>query len=158
MSRPGPGGRREGAIPFQLLQNEFFRLVENYLHPSDRPKPPNQANEPEQEEPWSPPLDVYETPEETLVLIELPGVDAGRVELSVTGNILTARGTKPTDAGLEPFLRARERRFGDFAVEVPLPNSVDFDAARAEARDGVLTIHLPKRQAEEPRSIPIRTS
>ena len=156
MSRP-ESGRREGAIPFQLLQNEFFRLVENYLQPSARPKPPNQAGEAEAE-PWSPPLDVYETPEETLVLIELPGVDPGRVELSVAGNRLTVRGTKPPDEGLEPFLRARERRFGAFDVQVPLPNTVDFDAARAEARDGVLTIHLPKRQAEEPRSIPIRTS
>jgi len=157
MSRPESGGRREGSLPFQLLQNEFFRLVENYLQPTARPKPPNQAGESEPE-PWNPPLDVYETPEETLILIELPGVDAGRVELSVAGNILTARGTKPTDPALEPFLRARERRLGAFAVQVPLPNSVDFEAARAEARDGVLTIHLPKRQAEAPRSIPIRTS
>lgn len=157
MSRPGSGERREGAIPFQLLQNEFFRLVENYLQPSSRPKPSNQAGESEPE-PWAPPLDVYETPEETLILIELPGVDAAKVELSIADNILTARGTKPIDEALEPRLRARERRFGPFIAQIPLPNSVDFDAARAEARDGVLTIHLPKRQAEAPRTIPIRTS
>lgn len=157
MSRSGSEGRREGAIPFQLLQNEFFRLVENYLQPSPRPKPPHQASESEPE-PWIPPLDVYETPEETLILIELPGVDAAKVELSVVGNLLTARGTKSPDAPLEPSLRARGRQFGDFVVQVPLPNSVNFDAARAEARDGVLTIHLPKRQAEAPRTIPIRTS
>ncbi len=152
MNRP-ESGKREGAIPFQILQNEFFRLIDNYMKSPSRP-----TGESEPPEPWSPPLDVYETPEETLILVELPGVDAGRVELSVTGNVLTARGTKQTDQALEPFLRARERRFGAFSVQVPLPSSVDFDAARAEAREGVLTIHLPKRKAEEPRTIPIQTA
>lgn len=157
MSRSDSGGRREGGIPFQLLQNEFFRLVENYLQPSARPKPPHQTDETESE-PWIPPLDVYETPDETLVLIELPGVDAAAVELSVSGNLLTARGTKRPDAAIEPSLQARGRQFGEFEVQVPLPSPVDFDAARADAREGVLTIHLPKRQAEAPRTIPIRTS
>lgn len=152
MSRP-ESGKREGAIPFQILQNEFFRLIDNYMK-----SPPRTSGEAEAAEPWSPPLDVYETPDETLVLVELPGVDPSRVELSVTGNVLTARGAKPPNQALEPFLRARERRLGEFAVQVPLPSSVDFDSARAEARDGVLTIHLPKRKAEEPRTIPIRTS
>lgn len=152
MSQP-ESGKREGAIPFQILQNEFLRLIENYVK-----APSRTGGEPESAEPWSPPLDVYETPEETLVLIELPGVDPGRVELSVAGDMLTARGTKPPAEELEPFLRTRERRFGAFEAQAPLPGSVDLDAARAEAREGVLTIHLPKRKAEAPRTIPIQRS
>ncbi len=149
--------RREPFIPFNFLQSELARLLEEYLQPEGRGG--SQAR-PTDLEPsgWSPFLDVYETPDETLVVVELPGVDPAKVELSITGNLLILRGVKETGDLPESQLQVRERRFGSFLRQVMVPSDVDFEAAQADAKNGVLTIRLPKRQAAKPRNIPIRPS
>jgi HSP20 family protein len=149
--------RRETSIPFNFLQNELARFLEDYLQPEGRGgnQPPPTDLEPTG---WSPHIDVYEAPEETLVVAEIPGVDPAKVELSVTGNLLILRGVKETGDLPESLLQVRERRFGTFLRQVMITSDVDFDAALADAKDGVLTIHFPKRQAAKPRTIPIRPS
>jgi len=156
MPRPGPW-RRETSIPFSFLQNELARLLEDYLQPEGRggTQPPPTDLEPTG---WSPMIDVYETPEETLVVAEIPGVDPANVELSVTGNLLILRGVKEAGELPEAQLQARERRFGTFLRQVMISADVDPDAAQADASNGVLTIRLPKRRAAKPRTIPIRPS
>ncbi len=149
--------RREPFIPFGFLQNELARLLEEYFQPEGRGSshaPPTDL------EPtgWSPSLDVYETPEAALVVVEVPGVDPAKVELSITGNLLILRGVKETGDLPESQLQVRERRFGTFLRQVVISSDVDFDAAEADAKNGVLTIRLPKRQAAKPRNIPIRPS
>ena len=79
------------------------------------------------------------------------------IDLSVTGNVLTLRGVKPDD-GREPAGLLRERRFGPFYRQVVLSGEVNFDAAQAEARAGVLKIRLPKREPAKPRTIPVQAS
>jgi HSP20 family protein len=149
--------RREPFVPIHFLQNELARLLEQYLQPEGRggaEAPPTDL------EPtgWSPLVDVYETPEETLVVAEIPGVDPAKVELSLTGNLLVLRGVKESGGLPEPQLQVRERRFGAFHRQIMVSNDVDFDAAQAEARNGVLTIRLPRRKSAMPRNIPIRPS
>jgi HSP20 family protein len=147
--------RKESSIPFNFLQNEFARLLEEYLQPEGRAgnQPPPTDLEPTG---WAPLIDVYDTPGEMLIVAEIPGVDPSQVELSITGEVLALRGVKELGDLPEPLLQARERRFGSFHRQVTLPADVDFDAAQADARNGVLTIRLPKRQAAHPRTIPIR--
>ena len=156
MPRPGQW-RRETSIPFSFLQNELARLLEDYLQPQGGggSQPPPTDLEPTG---WSPMIDVYETPEETLVVAEIPGVDPAKVELSVTGNLLILRGVKEAGELPEAQLQARERRFGTFLRQVMISADVDPDAAQADASNGVLTIRLPKRRAAKPRTIPIRPS
>ncbi|QEH33214.1 Spore protein SP21 [Aquisphaera giovannonii] len=156
MSRSNPW-RREPFIPIHFLQGELARLLDQYLQPEGRPG--TQAA-PTDLEPtgWSPLLDVYETPEETIVVAEIPGVDPTGVELSITGNLLVLRGTKEVGELPEGQLQVRERRFGGFLRQVMVPSDVDFEAAQANAKDGVLTIRLPKKKAARPRNIPIRPS
>ena len=90
--------QRENPIP-GFLQNELLRFLEDYLRPEARGG--SQAA-PTDLEPtgWSPLIDVYETPEETIVVAEVPGVDPTKVELSITGNLLVLRGVK--EAGGTP--------------------------------------------------------
>ena len=97
-------------------------------------------------------------PEETIVVAEIPGVDPTKVELSITGNLLILRGVKEAGELPEPQLQVRERRFGTFLRQIMVSTDVDFDAAQADASNGVLTIRLPKRNAAKPRTIPIRPS
>jgi HSP20 family protein len=142
-----------GPIPFQALEREFFRLIKDVFQP---PAEPASAPDPA-DEPFAPPVDVYETPEATLVLVDLPGVDASRVEITAEGGVLTIKGTRPADGPDAPSRLLRERPIGPFVRQVPLTREVDLDAARAEGRDGVLTIRLPRPPARQPRTIPIRT-
>jgi HSP20 family protein len=171
--------RRDRRIPFELLQNEFRRFVEEYLQPGSssgsggepgahpgpggepglHPGPGGESGarrDPTGGRPWSPPVDVYETPEELVVVVEIPGVDASQVELSVANSLLIIRGTRTAEVRPEAHLRLRERRFGSFLRHVAITCEVDFDAAQAETVNGVLTIRLPRRQVAAPRTIPVR--
>ncbi len=107
---------------------------------------------------WSPAVDVYDTPEEVIVVAELPGVDPATIDLAVTGNLLTLRSLKETNSFPENLLQTRERQLGAFHRQLTLSNEVDFDKAHAEANHGVLKIRLPKRSTAKPRTIPIRPS
>ena len=143
--------------PIEILQHELNRLLEDYLLPRryrGAESPPTDL-EPKG---WSPAVDVYETPEEMLVVVDIPGVDPATVDLAVTGNVLSLRGVKEPGDLPEPLIQIRERCFGAFHRQLMLPNEVDFDKAQAAANQGVLTIRLPKRTADKPRTIPIRPS
>jgi HSP20 family protein len=148
--------QRENPIP-GFLQNELLRFLDDYLRPEARG---GSQTAPTDLEPtgWSPLIDVYETPEETIVVAEVPGVDPTKVELSITGNLLVLRGVKDSAEQLEPHLQGRERRFGSFLRQIMVSSDVDFDAVQADAKNGVLTIRLPKRGSAKPRNIPIRPS
>jgi len=154
MARSSHWGR-EASGAFQFFQNELNRLLEDYLQQGrfggGEPAPTN--IDPTS---WSPAIDVYDTPEELIVLVEIAGVDPAGIELAVTGNVLSLRGVKDAGNLPEPCLQVRERRFGPFHRQISLPNEVDFDKAQADANLGVLKIRLPKRSAAKPRTIPIR--
>jgi HSP20 family protein len=105
---------------------------------------------------WNPLIDVYDTPEEIVVVAEIPGVKPAAVDLAVTGNVLTLRGVKESADLPEPAIVLRERRLGTFNRQLTLPDEVDFDKAQAEVNHGVLRVRLPKRGAAKPRTIPIR--
>jgi HSP20 family protein len=149
--------RREPSGPFQLLQHEFSRFLEEYLQGgrSGGPAPPPTDIDPSE---WNPAFDVYETPDEMIVVAEIPGVDPASIDLAVTGNVLTLRGVKETGDLPESLLQVRERRFGPFYRQLMLPHEVDFEKAQADANQGVLKVRLPKRVAAKPRTIPIRPS
>ena len=148
--------RRESSIPFHYLQRELTRLLEDYLRPEGAggTEPSPTDLEPTG---WTPLVDVYDTPEATLVVAEVPGVEASRIELSLSGNTLILRGVKEAGDYPESLLHTRERKFGSFLRQVPIPGDVDFDAVEAQVRDGLLTVRLPKRRTAAPRTIPIRT-
>src|SRR5207302_4287828 len=75
--------RREFAAPLHALQNELNRLFEEYWNPARvaAGQPPTDL-EPAA---WTPVLDVIETPQEVIIMAELPGVDPSSIDLSVTG-------------------------------------------------------------------------
>jgi HSP20 family protein len=147
--------RREFAAPLHALQNELNRLFEEYWSPS-RMGP----GRPTDLEPaaWTPAVDVIETPQEVVILAELPGVDPATIDLSVTGNVLSLRGEKKPSELPEESARVRERVFGSFHREINLPGEVIFEGVQAEARDGVLKVRLPKQEEARKRTIPIRPS
>ncbi len=154
MSRPGPWPR-ESATPFVLLQQELQRLLDPYLglarfrEADPRPTDLDPSA-------WSPPVDVYETPEEFLVAVEVPGVAPDSIDVAAVGSVLTVKGVKEPADLPEPRIQVRERFFGAFHRQIHLPSEVDFDRAEATIENGVLKIRLPKQSAARTRTIPIR--
>ncbi len=101
---------------------------------------------------------MLETVDEIVLVAELPGVDPNSIDLSVTGKILSLRGVKNPDAPAEGHTPLRERQFGAFHRQVVLASEVNFDAAQAEARLGVLRVRLPKVDVAKPRVIPVQNA
>jgi HSP20 family protein len=93
-----------------------------------------------------PRLDVKEKDDELLITAEVPGLTDKDVDLTVDNGILTLRGEKKDEMDEKGY---SERFYGRFERQIPLPTSVDEAHCRADFRDGLLTIHLPKsREAE----------
>lgn len=105
---------------------------------------------------FSPALDVEETEEAFTLHVELPGVNAEEVEVSLEENVLTVAGERRFyDERASEGFRRIERHFGRFHRAVRLPDRVDADRVSAAYRDGLLTITVPKAEEAKPRRIQI---
>ena len=95
---------------------------------------------------WDPNVDILDDGENVRVLIELPGIEAEDVTLTIRGRVLTARGNKTgrirTREGIRFF--CMERYFGGFVKSVPLPRPVNTHRAVAKLKNGVLEIVFPR--------------
>jgi HSP20 family protein len=156
MARNSPW-RRDPNNPFHHLQNELGRLVEAYFDPARIAESPAAPTDLEPAA-WSPALDVFETLDATVIVMEVPGVDSTQIDLSITGSLLTLRGSKEEFAPPDSHVQRRERRFGPFYRQIQLADDVDLDGIEAEVRNGVLNVRLPKKAAAQPRTIPIQVS
>ncbi len=106
------------------------------------------VREPVERVAWRPHSDTFETDEGLVVVVEIPGVERSSVALEVDGNHMTLRGERATPAGLDPGRVLRqERAYGSFARVFELPAGIDVAAIKAEQRNGVLTIRLPRVDA-----------
>jgi HSP20 family protein len=154
MSRFNPL-RRDLSASLQSLQTDLNRLFEDFWNPTRVGPAPTSTAEVERAA-WSPAIDLYESPEEFVLLADIPGVDPASIDLSVTGNVLSLRGMKPGFENPSGHALAQERHAGSFYRQVILSSEVNFDATQAEARNGVLRVRLPKQEAAKPRTIPIQ--
>ncbi len=105
---------------------------------------------------WAPPVDMYETKDEVVVTVEVPGVSEKDVHLSITGDLLTIKGERSLrhEVKEDSYYRT-ERWFGRFERTLPLPMPVQADKVKATYRDGVLTVKLPKTEEIKPKEIKI---
>jgi HSP20 family protein len=104
---------------------------------------------------WTPTLDMYETDDALVVVLDLAGVDPERTEVHTEPFALTVRGVRRerrsgTDESPRTYL-ALEIPYGRFERTLRLPAGLDTDAAQASYRDGLLEITLPKRAPRQVR-------
>jgi len=104
-----------------------------------------------------PVVDMFETAESVVVKLEAPGVDPARINLAVSGDHLEVSGEKPSE---EPPKESRwfrfERRTGEFRRRIPLPFPVDAGKIDATAKNGLVTIQLPKKSEILPKRIAVK--
>lgn len=104
-----------------------------------------------------PELNVWEDEHAVYAEADLPGVDVGKLELTVTGgNQLTVQGERAAPKFEGASWLRQERPFGKFARVVTLPTLVDADKVDARYEAGVLRLTLPKHEAAKPRKIQVK--
>lgn len=102
---------------------------------------------------WAPAADVTETEGEYLIKAELPEVRKEDVSLSVQDGVLTLTGERKQDKREDNEKVHRvERFYGSFARRFSLPEDADEQSIKAESKDGVILIHIPKHKVVQPQA------
>ncbi|MCI0406497.1 MAG: Hsp20/alpha crystallin family protein [candidate division Zixibacteria bacterium] len=105
---------------------------------------------------WVPVVDMTENKDEVVVRAEVPGMTKEDVSVTLQDNVLTLRGEKKQEkTEREASYHRMERSYGSFVRSFNLPTLVQADKAKADYKDGVLTITLPKAEEAKPKEISI---
>lgn len=107
---------------------------------------------------WQPAVSVQESPEELLLVAELPGLSEADIELEVENNVLTLRGEKTevrSEEGEGHRIHIQERRHGRFTRRFTLPRSVSTEGISADFDNGLLSVRMPKMAEARSRRIEI---
>lgn len=105
---------------------------------------------------WSLPVDIKDEANQFTVKTDIPGIKPEDIELSVEGNTLTIKGERKEEKKTEEEGYTRiERHSGSCYRCLTLPDSVDADAIKAESKEGVLTVVLPKKKEAGTKAIKV---
>jgi HSP20 family protein len=113
--------------------------------------------EPQNNRPWSPAVDIYESENELVLKADVPEVDLKDIDVRVENQTLTIAGERKfetRDSGKGGYHRI-ERNYGKFVRSFAVPNAFDTDHINAAFRNGVLTVTLLKKEAAKPRQIKV---
>lgn len=108
---------------------------------------------------WTPSVDVSETDAEYLIKADLPEIKKENVKVSLENGLLTIQGerTYEKDEKGRRYHRV-ERSYGRFVRSFTLPDSVDESKVRAEYKDGVLNLYVPKADKAKPKAIDVKVA
>jgi len=121
---------------FERLERQMDDLVERLMR---RPTPSAYQRA------WAPRVDVYETADAYICVVELAGIEPSAVTVEVEGEQIAITGTRlPARPGEEAECLQLEIPFGEFERRLALPSPVDAGQSSADSGDGLLTIRLPK--------------
>jgi HSP20 family protein len=133
------------------LREAMDRLFEDSYVPARR-QAERQAEQREQV--WRLPLDAYVTPEEVVILANMPGVKPEHVEITIEGDTLTIKGERPAPLENVDYV-LQDRSYGKFQRTLNINIPVDANKAEAKFEDGLLTLAIPKAEAVKPKTIQV---
>jgi HSP20 family protein len=102
-----------------------------------------------------PPINIFQQGDDLLAIIELPGIDKTGLQVQAKDNTIRISGRKTNSYPDGVSVHRRERTFGEFDRTLSLPIQIDADAIKAEYRDGILALFVPRSERDKPRSIKI---
>jgi HSP20 family protein len=106
---------------------------------------------------WVPRADIYEDAEGLTLKLDLPEVAPAQIEMRVENGVLTVRGERKLEREEKKSGYHRiERQYGTFSRSFSLPATMDTDRVRAEAKNGVLRVHVPRRSETKTRQVAIK--
>jgi len=108
---------------------------------------------------WTPAFDVYEDKDNVFVRAELPGMRKEDIDLSLHNGSLSVSGERKGEEKLtEAEVYRSERFFGRFQRTITLPTPVAVDKIKAQYKDGILSVTLPKAEEAKPKHIDVNVS
>jgi HSP20 family protein len=130
--------------PFEQLQRELERMLQGTFGSGSGVYPP---------------VNVFDAGDAFVVKAERPGVDLDKVEVAVEDDTLTVRGERAyAEPSQEVAYHRHERDSGKFRRVVRMPGRLASDEAKADLRDGVLTVRVPRAKETRPRRVQIQTA
>ena len=102
-----------------------------------------------------PPMNVFRKGDDFVVIAEVPGVKKSDLEVQVKGTTIRLAGANSVSYPEKAAVHRRERLGGEFDRAVTLPVEIDPDGVKAEYRDGVLALFLPRAEHDKPKSIKV---
>ena len=102
-----------------------------------------------------PPVNIFQQGDDFIAVLEAPGVGKGDLALEAKENTIRISGRKAIDYGEGASIHRRERLSGVFDRTIALPIDINPDAIRAEYKDGVLALFIPRAEHEKSRTIKI---
>lgn len=105
---------------------------------------------------WNPAMDVYDSKDNIIVKVDIPGMKKEDIDVSVHGKTLVIKGEKKEarDVKEEGYVRT-ERFYGSFNRAVTLPAAVDATKVQAGYKNGVLELTLPKKEESKPKQLKV---
>ena len=107
---------------------------------------------------WRPAVEIFESDEETVLTAELPGLEEGEVKINVEDNLLSLAGERSFEKKEDRDYLRSERWYGKFFRSFRLPETADVENIKAELKNGVLTIRVPKKEEAKPRQIEVKVN
>ena len=100
-------------------------------------------------------INVFQQGHDFVAIMELPGVDKGDLGLKAKENTIGVSGAKKVAYGDKVSVHRRERLAGHFDRTITVPVKIDPNGIKAELRDGILTLYIPRAESDKPRAIKI---
>ncbi|HEY4742152.1 MAG TPA: Hsp20/alpha crystallin family protein [Candidatus Acidoferrales bacterium] len=108
---------------------------------------------------WAPAVDIYETENELVLKADLPDVNEKDIDIRIENNTLSIHGERKFEQEVkeENYLRV-ERSYGSFTRSFTLPSTVNTEAIKAEYKNGVLRVEMPKRAESKPKQVKVNVT
>jgi len=102
-----------------------------------------------------PPINVFRKGEDFVAIAEIPGVEKQNIDVQVRGNAIRIAGSKAVNYTDKASVHRRERLAGEFDRVITMPVEIDSERVKAECRDGILAVYLPRAEKDKPKSITV---
>jgi HSP20 family protein len=104
---------------------------------------------------WTPALDLYQTSDNVVAVVEVPGMSKEDIDISLHDGMLSIAGKRQSTSGDEENAERTERFSGKFRRSITLPTRVEAGKVSATYKDGILTITLPKAEEAKPKKVEV---
>lgn len=102
-----------------------------------------------------PPINVFRRGDDLVVIAEVPGIRKSDLQIQVKGRTIRIAGNKSVEYDETAGLHRRERLAGNFDRAITLPVEIDAENIKAECRDGIVALYLPRAERDKPKTIAI---
>ena len=102
-----------------------------------------------------PPMNIFQKGDDFVAIVELPGVSKNDLQIEAKENTIRIFGNKAINYEKVASVHRRERLSGVFDRTLSIPVQINPDSIRAECRDGILSLFIPRAESEKPRTIKI---